>query len=552
MVRRRIIGLSCQKQTVNDTHSCLDIDLRGQASWAVPEAPTTRYIGWLLRANRLHGPNTSLRSGRTFAHAFRHDGQRELAPSHITRWESGKLVATHATIRRYEQLLDLPAESLVAINDALVRAYGSSTHGYLAPRGEAEHGYRRLHELLDQAQVKGAMRGAEWSELSELIALQPNLVLHPPSLWRNVIDNLLSELVVAVYEGWLQRQEAMSRLLEHPVAASHAVAACIALASDTASPAFIEPMSLLEVTGRRDATDFIFRQIEHPDHSRALHGALLAAMHKVNHRHFLPAQAVRLADIVRGFVTDPTLHDALLPLAAEVGHRLLQQLPNTPLLRRALQRLSLGSPHHTRHQPSQAPAERVISARLATTSAHDLGQELPDDTLALMIEGAVFDPHPDRRMIASMLMAATPYRLPVARAVLKQLTRDLTARAGTFPLSTLRTLTNLNVDLHRPLIQAILSKPGYDASIRHTAAWATPHCPGQDSELVWRASLATQFAIWKRDRSDLNSGTLQGIAYGIGTDGHMQLLSEICRNPQMPGPARVTASWLSHDDWAPA
>jgi hypothetical protein len=82
---------------------------------------TSRYVGWLLRVNRKFGPDEALRSGRTFARAFSSKGGRPLAPSQITRWETGDPPPSREAIRRYEQLLGLARGSLVSVAETMMR-----------------------------------------------------------------------------------------------------------------------------------------------------------------------------------------------------------------------------------------------------------------------------------------------------------------------------------------------------------------------------------------------------------------------------------------------
>ena len=242
----------------------------------------TRYVGWLLRVNRLFGTDKALRSGREFARVFRHDGETPLAPSHVTRWENGQLVTGHGILRRYEHLLGIAPELLVSLNDAMARLDGVDTSKYFVAREDNDRMREDLHRLLERARTPAAMSGAQWSYLTELVALQPNLVLHPPSLWRDLAGQLLSELSVAVFGEWWQRQEAMSRLLQHPHASPHAIAACIELANDPDSPVVIEPMSLLEAANHPVSNHYILDQVGNPNDHRALHGALLALVRKVS------------------------------------------------------------------------------------------------------------------------------------------------------------------------------------------------------------------------------------------------------------------------------
>jgi len=151
-------------------------------------------------------------------------------------------------------------------------------------------------------------------------------------------------------------------------------------------------------------------------------------------------------------------------------------------------------------------------------------------------------------MIASMLIAATPYRAPVATAIHAQLLTDIARRRNLYPAAALRTLTQLTVDIHRPLIHDILIRPGSAAELRYAAAWATPHCAGHHPVAAWRTILSTQREAWQRNPSALSESILQGIAYGIGTDGHRNLLTQIRDDPNLPASARAIASWLLDTD----
>src|SRR5439155_22685497 len=139
---------------------------------------------------------------------------------------------------------------------------------------------------------------------------------------------------------------------------------------------------------------------------------------------------------------------------------------------------------------------------------------------------------------ARMMVGGTPYREPVANVLLAEAAAALARGGGPFLAAALRTLTNLSVDAHRPLIHGILVRPGLTLTVRHAAAWATPHCAGQHPEAAWRRILATQFALWKSAPSNGGESILHGVTYGIGTDGHRRLLAEIRDDPAMPHTAR--------------
>jgi hypothetical protein len=501
---------------------------------------TWHNVGWLLRCNRALGQDKALRSGREFARAFRRDGRPPLAPSQVTRWESGVLAASRSTIRRYEHLLGLAPESLVTIGDALARSDGlrlPETADDTTPSDKDT-----LHELLERASTPQAMTGNAWSRLTELVASRPTLVLHPPRLWREIADNLLAELSVSAYVEWLQRQEAMSRLLEHRDACRHAVAACIALAADPSSPVVIEPLSLLDVTSHAEANGYVLAQLRDPASERALYGALLAALRKVAQRHFHDDQWPQLGRAVRGYLEDSTVDQTVLPLALEVLRRLARQTPGEGAVVRAM-RNARGA-RGERPAPSETRDPRLLTTLVAAALGPHSEDLSPDRPAAKLIDEMLFHPDSYRRTLASMLMSATPYRAGLARAMLAELSSGLGRRGHTPPAAILRTLTDLGADIHRPLIHRLLTRADVGAEMVHAAAWATPHCAGRDPEPLWRKTLAARFGAWKADRSALNASVVHAIAYGIGTDGHSRLLREIRDDEEMPSQARSVASWL--------
>jgi hypothetical protein len=256
------------------------------------------YVGWLLRVNRRFGPDADLRNGRLFASAFGTDARpgRRLAPSHITRWESGSLLVSRATVRRYEQLLGLPPESLVTVRDAIYRALPP---GSRRPADTAFDSDDRLHELFDLVASDDAMTGLDWGELTERIAGRRDLVVYPRTLWSVIAGRLLSELTTSEGTEWLQRQEAACRLLEHPASRAAMVGACIDLVEDATSPAVIEPLTLLDTVDDPAANAYVLRQLEEPRDGRRYRGALMAAVRKIEHGHFAGEQRARLARSVR-------------------------------------------------------------------------------------------------------------------------------------------------------------------------------------------------------------------------------------------------------------
>ncbi|MEU8813418.1 hypothetical protein [Actinoplanes sp. NPDC048796] len=485
----------------------------------MPAATPRERIGWLLRVNRRLARDPRWRTGKVFAAAFRPPGDRPLAESQITRWENGTTSAPRAAIRRYEDLLGLAPHSLTTLKDALDRATGE-------PAATAEAGDpRRLHALLEVATGAGPITGGEWDELTDLVRARPGLVLHPPRLWQSLSQRLLTELAVAENSAWLQRQEAMSRLLGHPDAGVHAVDACIRLASDPGNPVVVEPLSLLDTTAHPDANGHIRRMIAADGDDRARYGALLAAVRKIRVRHFSPGELGDIGRSVNALLADPGLAGMLRPLAAEVNRALTGETP----------------PSAGGFSSDAGVKARLIVARACSQAPVDRPAEV---TLARLIGECLDSDNPDERLLSSMFVAATPLREPVAAAILDRVVTDLRGRRDTDLDAALRTLTNLGSEVHRPLIGQILTEREFGERARYAAAWATPHCAGAFPEPAWSRILAIQLAAWQRSPDGLGREILHGVTYGIGTDSHRGLLHRVREDARMPQEARTTASWL--------
>ncbi|WP_027341435.1 hypothetical protein [Hamadaea tsunoensis] len=473
-------------------------------------------IGWLLRANRtLTDVHHKLRSGKEFARLFRADGESALAPSHITRWEQGGIAVSRATVRRYERLLDLRPESLVTVCDAVARTEVVREESADPRTGEERE--RDLKELLDRALSGAVMTGLDWSSMAEIVRSTPGLFLFPTENWALLTGRLLEELVVSDHAEWLLRQEAMSKLLEHPYAGVHAVQSCISLVEDRASAAVLEPMSLLDVSASPSANAYILGQLAKPDDQRVLYGAAVAARQKLLRGHFDAAQVRGLLAAAAQRMKEGAAGDTLTSL------RLLVQGVREP-------------------PPRTHVAE--ISTRVALQVHGAMAAEREDPLLVEMIDEALFGIESDARMVAAMCLAATPYRAHVGTALLAEIQAGLVGRDEDFPRRALRTLTTLAVDVHRPLILRILTTPGFNAGVREAAAWALPHCAGRYAETTWRGLLAAYGGAWRRTPSDHLGRVLHGIAYGIGTDDYHGLTEEIRTDPSLPLVARRTAGWL--------
>ena len=137
------------------------------------------------------------------------------------------------------------------------------------------------------------MSGADWDRLTGLVAVQPSLMLVPSRLWTDMSTRLLEELIASTGQAWMQRSEALHRLLGHPVGQSAAIAACTDLVADSASQIFVEPMAVLDASAHPDASRHVLNQLTRPLNARSQYGALLACVRKLRDGHFTAEQQRR-------------------------------------------------------------------------------------------------------------------------------------------------------------------------------------------------------------------------------------------------------------------
>jgi hypothetical protein len=365
------------------------------------------------------------------------------------------------------------------------------------------------------------MRGADWRRLTVLIQERPGLLLHPPELWREIAETLLRELVVSEHESWFVRQEAMSRLLEHPASAGHAIAACTDMADDASNPVFIEPISLLDATDCPAANRYVLRELCAPRNDQSLQGALLAATSKHRRGHYSLAERATLTKAVADLLQDRAAHPEVGPLVVDL-----------------LALLDAGRPR------AQGAAMGIASSlamdaqrRLAVAAAG------PDQVLAELIDEALFSHNADGRLYAAALVGATPYREPLAQAVIDRLCKTAAIRDDIFVERGLRLLARLRVTAHYSLVQRLLQDAAATPRTRHSAAWSLSHTAVRVEEPVWRKIADLQLHLFKTRPSSLDADILRGLVYSIGAAAHPRLMAEFAAHPSLPHHIRQLAGW---------
>ncbi|MEW2330619.1 hypothetical protein AB0880_22730 [Micromonospora chersina] len=470
----------------------------------------------------------------------------------ISRWETAAVRVPYLAVRRYEELLQLPPNRLVTLLDAIYRYSATTDDG--APqldrglRDGNPHQMARLEELVEAVRSEDVVTGSDWDELTAYLAFAPRQVITPRSAWSDIAERLLAEMIVADGVAWMQRYEALNRLLAHPVGQQQAVAACASLAADRANQVFVEIVSALDASPHPDASRHVLDQLVHPTNDRAQYGALLACVRKLRYGHFSEPQTRRLISVVNELALDPARYEDAQPLATELLRRLPADIPAPATAR--LHHVVAGDPtlSHVLAAGRLAAAEAsdVLIARMTNTTLANLPRDVPryrDELLPALLDELLFSPVFDVRLHAAILLFGTPYRRPVATA----LALELRSRAPAFSVDVshamIEALRIVGDDRQRPLIERLTTANGVPPSITVAATQAIGHIGGRSDDDFWVKALNHHASLWHQTGNKASASALNALIYGLGMARNTPLLDQVRNHHLAPAPARAAASW---------
>ena len=454
----------------------------------------------------------------------------------------------YAATRRYEELLDLPSHQLVAHIDTLYR-YAASTGGaspVLRRAPEPLASPDRLAHLIDLARSSAApLTGVEWDELTRRFAVVPDLVVMPSRTWSDIAERLLRETIVADGVAWMQRYEALSRLLAHPAGQQAAVAACTDLANDRTNQVFVETVGALDASDHPDASRHVLRQLTHPTNERAQFGALLASVRKLRLGHFSHAQLPALVPAVRELACEPAWREDMQPLAVEV----LRNLPGTASAvgRRHLRRLvadpTLTQVHDTDWLAGADACQRVVE-RIDNAVVNSMPGDPPfhDDVLPVLLDEMLFSPVFDVRMHAALAVRGTPYRNRLA-TVLSAEVVDRAVLASPVATAMIEALRLIGGTEQRMVVERLITAGGMPNAVTVGAAQAIGHVGGRSDDRFWLSAIAHHAGQWRQNRKPTSAAVLNSLTYGLGIARNMNLLAGLRDDSRMPEHVRTAATW---------
>jgi hypothetical protein len=497
--------------------------------------------------NRLYGGHPSWVAANRFAQAFQGGCWPERTSAYrISRWETAAVRVPHLAVRRYEQLLDVQAGSLVALVDTVYRYFAPTVSAPpLLGRRTDVHGADgpgRLEELLEVALSGAPVAGADWDELTARLAAAPRQVIAPRTVWRDLAERLLAEMIIADGVPWMQRHEALHRLLAHPVGQQAAVAACADLAADRTGQVFVETVSVLDGSPHPDAGRHLLAQLVDPTNDRAQYGALLGSIRKLRYGHFTGAQMMRLVPALHDLLADSAPGSKAPALAAE----LLRRLRDEP---RGGARHDPGPDRTPRPQREIGRADgatRAVAARLARATRANLPHDIvpfDDRLLPVLLHEMLFDPVFDVRLYAAMLLAGTPYREPLAAALGSELAVAAAGGPVEWTVAMIEALRVVGTSRQRPVVERLTLADGPPPSVTVAAVQAVGHIGGRSDDRYWRRAIHHHSVRWRQTRATTHASALVGLVYALGIGRNRRMLHVVRQDPTAPAECRAAASW---------
>jgi hypothetical protein len=503
-------------------------------------------VAWLLRVNRIYGPDEQFAVASRFVRAFAAGPQgMSVSESQISRWERAGAALPPGALPRYENLLDL--------NDGRISAVAHIVHresaGRLGPPlvrtvpEDEDRTRRRLTELLDRALGADVMTGPDWDELTAALWEIP-VLLHPHDLWDTLAERLLAEMFIAEGPAWLFRCEAVHRMLGHRDGTAAVIAACAGVIADPRSQILIEPMTMLDLTPDPAAARHLLAEIENSRSDHARYAAWWAVSEKAGRGHFTAAQIQWLIRAATETLLDSGSPADVRLAAAETMRQILPSAPAD--VRNLLNRLARNDPVIesvvTLGTTAASHTVRAVVRRLADAALTGVRRDVLhfDPMLEQFITSLLFHPHGTRRVVAGQAIAATPYRIALAAAIGRELTRPATLADPILATALVQALSHLGGPAEAGLVQRLALDQRRPAAVGEAAAWIVGHLRGSEGASFWSRA-AHQIGRLPRTRAD-------GLVYSLGTaslhrPSRRADLARLVGDPGLHAELRQAAAW---------
>ena len=485
-------------------------------------------IGWLLAMSRLHHPNSDFADGRTFVAALADSGL-QVSRSQISRWESGEAAISYEAAAAYERALDLRPGRLSSLTGYIRTAIPGIKTRVMRPKLDptSREFALRLDELIDLAEA-GRAKAVDWQDLGWHLSTA-HLVHLRAQTWEALANEVVNIIPRSINVAYRQYSTAAMNMATVPRAQDFLVSAISTYLADPDVQVVTNPLGLLDHLPTREAADLVLTLIEQPPTEGAYHLAIWVATSKVLRGDFTAEERTRLGMIVlRLWRANPTK-------AAKDLAELVAALPEglRATLTEAASRTGQGRVGYTiEHGESMVASQaRAMAWRLAE-SARPRAAGSPeygeDRMLVRLIREVLFHRDSERRHLAALVLASSPFRGPVVEEMLGVLGEtDMPGWVRSRAATTIRYLAE---DEHRLRLLHWLQDPDPDvaAPIAQTIGHLS-YAPVSDQAL--RQALGPEWSMVERARM-----------YALGMSGSAGLRA-INRSATAPAWQKAAARW---------
>jgi hypothetical protein len=390
-------------------------------------------LAWLLRAWRLHQPDSPFHDPAAFARALALHGY-PASPDQILAWESGLADPTYGAWIGYEKALGLRHCALVSCREylrvflpagSLPRLRGPDTPD--EPLASVHVGQDR-ERLLDAA-VTGLCAPIQWVALSGHLMADPDWVIDEDDA-QALADEIVSQLARGVDLAYRLLSVSAANIAAVPAMHGPMVSSIRSYLGDPDVQVVYDPLGLLDQISSPEASDLILDLFERaPNRAMYLHAVWLATQMMVRH-NFDDRQRARLGVLVLArwranpeqAPRDLAQLIAVLPAGfREAFSRAAAQDGNT----------DFGYVLEHGEDVSAAAAERMAYRIVdAVHELHPGGVDRDRAELESLVREGLFHRESERRHLAAVVLSASPYAHHVGEAALDVLSeRDTVALA---------------------------------------------------------------------------------------------------------------------------
>ncbi|QNN53945.1 hypothetical protein [Nocardioides mesophilus] len=486
-------------------------------------------IGWLLAMSRLHHEDPAFGDGRVFAAALA-DAGMPASRSVLSRWESGEIPISYEAMAAYERVLGLEVGRISSITSYVGSILPGVKTRLVRPRLDpaSPEFSTRLDELIDLAE-DGRALARDWQDLGWHLAAAPLVHLRAET-WRKLCTRLVWLVPRSVKLAYRQYSTAAFNIALLPRAQPFLVDAIAAYVADADVQVITSPVGLLDRLPTREASRLVLDIVEDPSNELAFSTGVWLATQKLARGHFTPEERDRLDMIVLTlWRRNPAkAGEDLLELIAEMPEGVRSTLVHAAT-RAGRRKLGYAVEHGEEIVATRA---RSFAQQVADHARRRVPQEAAyheDRMLTRLVREALFHRDSERRHLAALLIASSPF----GQAVTDCLLMVLGDREQQSPWMRMRMATlarYLSDGSHRLRILSLMDDP--DEAVRSPLIQGIGHMPlSATSDQVLRSSLGQEWSLGERAKM-----------YALGMSGS-PALPMIAASESAPPWQRSAARW---------